>query len=134
MPQNLGMHTTTLNNPDIACNQRIHDNVLECIGHTPLIRLNRIPKDAGLINCEVLVKCEFFNAGGSVKDRIAIEMIQSAELRGELISSKSTIIEPTSGNTGTPYNNCLIIRNWFGINKCSQGIQYYHYIARKNER
>ncbi|GIY52375.1 cystathionine beta-synthase [Caerostris extrusa] len=72
--------------------------VLDAVGNTPLIRLNHIPKEFGL-KCEMLVKCEFFNAGGSVKDRIALRMIEEAEKCGK-IKPGYTLIEPTSGNTG----------------------------------
>lgn len=74
---------------------KIVDNVLECIGRTPLVRLQRLPKKYGL-KCEVLVKCEYFNAGGSVKDRIAVRMIEEAERKGQ-IKPGYTLIEPTSG-------------------------------------
>ncbi|EDQ91408.1 uncharacterized protein MONBRDRAFT_14886, partial [Monosiga brevicollis MX1] len=67
-------------------------------GNTPLIRINRIAEQEGL-KCELLVKCEFFNAGGSVKDRIARRMIEEAERSGRL-KPGDIIIEPTSGNTG----------------------------------
>jgi len=77
---------------------KIVDNVLECIGRTPLVRLNRLPKKYGL-KCEVLAKCEYFNAGGSVKDRIGLRMIEEYERKG-LIKPGYTLIEPTSGNTG----------------------------------
>ncbi|XP_004081461.2 cystathionine beta-synthase isoform X1 [Oryzias latipes] len=73
-------------------------SVLDHIGHTPLIRLNKIPKEFGL-KCEVLVKCEFFSAGGSIKDRIALRMVEDAERAG-ILQPGDTIIEPTSGNTG----------------------------------
>ncbi|XP_066591815.1 cystathionine beta-synthase isoform X2 [Prorops nasuta] len=63
-----------------------------------MVRLNNIPKNYG-IKCEMLAKCEFFNPGGSVKDRIAYRMIQDAEEKG-LLKPGFTIIEPTSGNTG----------------------------------
>jgi cystathionine beta-synthase len=53
-------------------------NVLEAIGHTPLIRLNKIPQSEG-VTCEMLVKAEYFNAGGSIKDRIGARMIEVAE-------------------------------------------------------
>lgn len=68
------------------------------VGNTPLVRLNRIPQSLGL-KCEVLVKCEFFNAGGSVKDRIGVRMVNEAERVGR-IKPGDTLIEPTSGNTG----------------------------------
>lgn len=70
----------------------------QLIGNTPLIRLNKIPQSLG-IECEVYAKAEFFNAGGSVKDRIALRMIEEAEKSGR-IKPGDTLIEPTSGNTG----------------------------------
>ncbi|XP_035531815.1 cystathionine beta-synthase b [Morone saxatilis] len=73
-------------------------NILGKIGHTPLVRLNKIPKEFGL-KCDILAKCEFFNAGGSVKDRIALRMVEDAERAG-ILKPGDTIIEPTSGNTG----------------------------------
>ncbi|XP_042069580.1 cystathionine beta-synthase isoform X2 [Haplochromis burtoni] len=73
-------------------------SILEKIGHTPLVRLNKIPKEFGL-KCDILAKCEFFNAGGSVKDRIALRMVEDAERAG-VLKPGDTIIEPTSGNTG----------------------------------
>ncbi|KAG8173769.1 hypothetical protein JTE90_012985, partial [Oedothorax gibbosus] len=77
---------------------KIYPNVLYAIGNTPLIRLNKIPDEYG-IKCEMLVKCEFFNAGGSVKDRIALRMVEEAEKSGK-IKPSYTLIEPTAGNTG----------------------------------
>lgn len=74
------------------------DNILGHIGNTPLVKLNKIPQKEGL-ECDIYVKCEFFNAGGSVKDRIAKRMIEEAEKDGTL-KPGYTIIEPTSGNTG----------------------------------
>jgi cysteine synthase A len=71
--------------------------VLEAIGHTPLIRLNRLPDPDG---AEILVKFEGLNAGGSIKTRTAYNMIADAEKRG-LISKDTIIVEPTSGNQGT---------------------------------
>jgi cysteine synthase len=76
--------------------QRIYDNICQIIGQTPIVRLNRIPKDGW---AEMLVKLEFFNPGGSVKDRIGLSMIEAAERDGRL-KPGGTIIEPTSGNTG----------------------------------
>ncbi|KAI1439923.1 cystathionine beta-synthase [Annulohypoxylon stygium] len=70
----------------------------ELIGNTPLVRLNRIPQSFG-IEAEVYAKVELFNAGGSVKDRIALRMIEEAERTGR-IKPGDTLIEPTSGNTG----------------------------------
>ncbi|KAF8940982.1 cystathionine beta-synthase [Dissophora ornata] len=76
----------------------ILDTILEHIGNTPMVRLNKIAKSEGL-QCELLAKCEFFNAGGSVKDRIGKRMVEEAEKDGRL-KPGYTIIEPTSGNTG----------------------------------
>uniref|UniRef100_A0A4W6F7A3 Cystathionine beta-synthase n=1 Tax=Lates calcarifer TaxID=8187 RepID=A0A4W6F7A3_LATCA len=73
-------------------------NILHRIGDTPLVRINKIPKAFGL-KCEILAKCEFFNAGGSVKDRISLRMVEDAERAG-ILKPGDTIIEPTSGNTG----------------------------------
>jgi cysteine synthase len=70
----------------------IKSDILECIGNTPLVRLNRIGND---LECELLVKCEFLNPGGSVKDRPALEMMKNASM-----TDKTTLIEPSSGNMG----------------------------------
>ncbi len=75
---------------------KVYPSILDTIGNTPLIRLNRVVKG---LACTVLAKCEFFNPGGSVKDRIGITMIQAAEKDGRL-KPGGTIIEGTSGNTG----------------------------------
>ncbi|CAH4031906.1 unnamed protein product [Pieris brassicae] len=80
-------------------NQKVFPNILHCIGNTPLVKLSNIPKEEGL-ECDLYVKCEFLNPGGSVKDRIAYRMVLDAEERGILKLGKSVIIEPTSGNTG----------------------------------
>ena len=76
--------------------EAINQNVFELIGNTPLIRLNRFAAD---VDAELIVKMEAFNPGSSVKDRIAYAMINAAEAQG-LLQEGSTIIEPTSGNTG----------------------------------
>lgn len=73
----------------------LHDNVLSLIGKTPLVRLNRINEG----ETDIFGKVEYFNPGGSVKDRIALAMIEKAEQDG-LIHADTVIIEPTSGNTG----------------------------------
>lgn len=76
--------------------KRIFDNVLQVVGNTPIVKLNKV----GGQNCgNIFAKIEYFNPGGSVKDRIALNMILAAESEG-YISSGSVIIEPTSGNTG----------------------------------
>ena len=69
----------------------------ELIGNTPLVRLNKIPQSLG-IECDIYAKTELFNAGGSVKDRIALRMVEEAERSGR-IKPGDTLIEPTSGNT-----------------------------------
>ena len=75
---------------------RIYNNIVETVGRTPLVRLNRVTNGCPAI---VLVKCEFFNPLGSVKDRIGMSMIEDAEKRG-ILKKETVIIEPTSGNTG----------------------------------
>ena len=72
-------------------------SMLELIGGTPLVRLRHLPGPGA---ADVFVKCEQFNPGGSVKDRVALAMIERAERAGKLIPGKSVIVEPTSGNTG----------------------------------
>jgi cysteine synthase A len=74
----------------------IANNILELIGNTPVVKLNRLP---GEDSADVYVKLEWFNPGGSVKDRIAKSMIEAAEREGKL-KPGDTIVEPTSGNTG----------------------------------
>ena len=75
---------------------KIAGSVVELVGRTPLVRLNRLPKPGG---ASVVAKMESLNPGGSVKDRIAVAMLEDAERRG-LLKPGSTIVEPTSGNTG----------------------------------
>lgn len=72
------------------------NNILEAVGRTPIVRFNHIGRE---LACEMYGKCEFFNPGGSVKDRIAVEMIEQAEKSGK-IKPGDTLIEATSGNTG----------------------------------
>ncbi len=79
-----------------ASGVRFYDNVVELVGNTPLVRLGRVGADAP---ATVLAKIEYFNPGGSVKDRIALRMVEQAESDGR-IKPGGTIVEPTSGNTG----------------------------------
>jgi cysteine synthase A len=73
-----------------------YNNIIETIGNTPLIKLNRITEN---VKPNIYAKCEFFNPGGSIKDRIAMSMIEKAEQEG-IINKDTVIVEPTSGNTG----------------------------------
>src|SRR5437870_3906003 len=82
--------------PHMTPSPKIARSVLELVGRTPMVRLNRLPKPDGAI---VVAKLESLNPGGSVKDRIAVGMLEDAEQRG-LLKPGSTIVEPTSGNTG----------------------------------
>ena len=84
-------------NRDVTTRQKIASTILETIGHTPLVRINRLTQ--GLIPAEVLAKVETFNPGNSIKDRMAVRMIEEAERTGRL-KPGGTIIEGTSGNTG----------------------------------
>jgi cystathionine beta-synthase len=75
---------------------RVVDHIIDLVGSTPMVRLNRV---TGGVPAQVLAKVEYFNPGGSVKDRIALAMVEAAERSGELRPG-GTIVEPTSGNTG----------------------------------
>ncbi|MDP6419408.1 MAG: pyridoxal-phosphate dependent enzyme [Candidatus Krumholzibacteria bacterium] len=85
----------------------IYDSILEVVGKTPVLRLNRIGADSGV---ELFVKCEYLNPGGSVKDRIAVRMVEELEKEGR-INAESTLIEPTSGNTGTGLAMTCAVKN-----------------------
>ena len=74
----------------------IHENILSTIGNTPTVKLNKIGFE---LECKLYAKCEFFNPGGSIKDRIGWKMVEDAEAEGR-IKPGDTLIEPTSGNTG----------------------------------
>lgn len=74
----------------------IYPDILATIGNTPVVKINHMGRN---LDCELYVKCEFFNPGGSVKDRIGYEMVKNAERSGR-IKPGDTLIEPTSGNTG----------------------------------
>ena len=78
---------------------RIYDCITDTIGNTPLVRLKRLPQQAGA-KADILVKLEFFNPLASVKDRIGVAMIEAMEAQGKITPGKSTLVEPTSGNTG----------------------------------
>jgi cysteine synthase A len=78
---------------------RIFDSITETIGDTPLVRLARMPKQAG-VKADVLLKLEFFNPIASVKDRIGVAMVEALERQKIIAPGKNTLVEPTSGNTG----------------------------------
>ncbi len=90
---------------------RYYNNVLEAIGNTPLIRLNKVIKKK---NVTVLAKLECMNPGGSVKDRVGVGMIDKAEKMG-LIKPSATIVEPTSGNTGVGLAQVAAVRGYKSI-------------------
>lgn len=87
---------------------KTYENALDLIGQTPLVHLNRIKKD---IKSDILAKLEFYNPTGSVKDRIALSMIEDAEKKG-IIKKGDTIVEPTSGNTGTSLSFVCALRGF----------------------
>jgi cystathionine beta-synthase len=97
-----------LTEPRRAAGLTYYRDALEAVGHTPLVRLNRVVDDA---KCLVLAKVEYVNPGGSVKDRPAVAMIEDAEARG-ILKSGATIIEATSGNTGTGLAMAAAIRGY----------------------
>lgn len=78
---------------------KIKESALELIGSTPILKLNRYAAKAGVVDAVILAKLEYLNPAGSVKDRIALAMIEDAEQKG-ILKPGATIIEPTSGNTG----------------------------------
>lgn len=86
----------------------IYDDILQVIGHTPTVRLNRVGKETGV---ELFAKCEFLNPGGSVKDRIAVRMIDELEKSGK-INPGTTLIEPTSGNTGAGMSMVAAVKGY----------------------
>ena len=104
---------------------RIYQNISELIGNTPLLRLNRIEEKYGL-KARLIVKIESGNPAGSAKDRVALEMINSAEREGRLMPG-GTVIEPTSGNTGIAlaaicanrgYRAIIIMPDTMSIERC----------------
>lgn len=92
---------------------KIYNNVTELIGRTPLMEVKNISRELGL-QARVLVKLELFNPAGSVKDRVALHMIEDAEEKG-LLSKGATIIEPTSGNTGIGLASIAASRGYHAI-------------------
>jgi cysteine synthase A len=78
---------------------RVYDSIVETIGQTPLVRLAKIARDAG-VTADILMKLEFFNPLSSVKDRIGVSMLDALEAQGKIVPGKTVLVEPTSGNTG----------------------------------
>jgi cysteine synthase len=90
---------------------RVYDSIVETIGATPLVRLQRVAA-AHQVRAELLAKCEFFNPLSSVKDRIGVAMIEAAEKAGKLHPGKTVIVEPTSGNTGIALAFCAAAKGY----------------------
>jgi len=86
----------------------IYNSILEVVGRTPVVRLNRVGKETGV---ELFAKCEFLNPAGSVKDRIAVRMIDELEKNGR-IGPGTTLIEPTSGNTGAGMSMVAAVKGY----------------------
>jgi cysteine synthase len=103
----------TVLNPLYIWDMEIKNNILETIGNTPMIRLNKITKD---LPCTVVAKVDYFNPGNSIKDRMAVKMIEVAEKEGKL-KPGGTIIEGTSGNT---YGTC-------SCSLCKRLQMYFHH-------
>src|SRR6202044_2357100 len=78
---------------------RIYASITDTIGDTPLVRIDRIGKEKGVV-ARLLAKLEFFNPLSSVKDRIGVAMIDALEAQGKISPDRTTLVEPTSGNTG----------------------------------
>jgi cysteine synthase len=78
---------------------RIYDSILDTIGDTPLVRLDKLAAEKG-VKATLLAKLEFFNPIASVKDRIGVAMLEALEAQGRIVPGKTTLVEPTSGNTG----------------------------------
>ena len=89
--------------------KKICDNILDAIGHTPLVRINRIT--AGIVKATVLAKVETFNPGNSIKDRMAVKMIEDAERAG-VLKPGGTIVEGTSGNTGMGLAIAAVVKGY----------------------
>ena len=89
---------------------KIKDSIVDVIGNTPMVRINNITAKDG-VKCEVLVKCEYLNPGGSVKDRIGRRMVLDSEKEGR-IKKGDILIEPTSGNTGIGLSMTAAVRGY----------------------
>ena len=95
----------------------IHESILECIGNTPMIRLNRVTKD---VSANIMVKCEFLNPSGSMKDRIALKMIEGAEKEGKL-KEGGVVTESSTGNTATALSFVSAVKGYKSVMHMPQG-------------
>ena len=102
------IHTNQNEPVELQATPNIYDNILETMGNTPLVRLNRIARG---VRCQMLAKVEYFNPGGSVKDRIGITIIEDAERTGKL-KPGGTVVEATSGNTGVGLAIAAILKGY----------------------
>lgn len=93
---------------------QIVESAAELVGKTPLMRLNRYSEKAGITDAVILAKLEYLNPAGSVKDRVALAMIEDAEERG-LLKPGATIIEPTSGNTGIGLASAAAVKGYRAV-------------------
>ena len=100
--------STFVLHPNLFMSKKIYDSILETIGNTPMVRINQLCKE---IPATVLAKVETFNPGNSIKDRMALKMIEDAERSG-LLKPGGTIIEGTSGNTGMGLAIAAIIKGY----------------------
>ena len=109
---------------------RIYESATELVGHTPLLRVSNYAKAQGITDTTLLAKVELFNPAGSVKDRIALSMIEDAEKKG-VLKPGATIIEPTSGNRpcqccgskGIPHHPDASRDHECGEEKSSEGLR-----------
>ncbi len=95
----------------------VHESILECIGNTPMVRLNRITKD---VSANIMVKCEFLNPSGSMKDRIALKMIEGAEKEGKL-KAGGVVTESSTGNTATALSFVSAAKGYKSVMHMPQG-------------
>ncbi len=96
---------------------KVHESILECIGNTPMIRLNRITKN---VSANIMVKCEFLNPSGSMKDRMALKMIESAEKEGKLREG-GVVTESSTGNTATALSFVCAAKGYKSVMHMPQG-------------
>ncbi len=103
--------TSSMRPADLPAEPQIHDNILGTMGNTPLVRLNRVSRG---VRAQMIAKVEYFNPGGSVKDRIGITIIEDAERQG-LLKPGGTVVEATSGNTGVGLAIAAILKGYKSV-------------------